>query len=383
MQAQMNAQFGIDMPAYVWALIAWVAVLALSAFSIDVGARVLGVLLVLELLSLVLVGLAVIFRGGGPEGFDLAASFSPGNILAGGLTGSAGIALAFAFASFIGFEATAIYSEESKNPKRTVPAATYGAVIAITVIFTLVAFAVVSALGTSTVIDEVVARSTVDDVPLADAANVIFSIANEYVGGWLGATMAWLVLGSLFTGLLAFQNSIARYFFSMGRAGVLPKRLRRVNRTGAPVAGGIVTSVITAVVIAVFWATGQDPVLQMFYWFSGLAVVAIVLVEILVCLAVVKHFRRDSEVRNPFVTIIAPILAALGLALAEYLLMSRFGLLSGEVAEGVDPTTQTWGLNTLGWILVLLPFAVFVVGTIVGAIRRKGENAAAVADLVS
>ena len=58
-------------------------------------------------------------------------------------------------------------------------------------------------------------------------------------------------------------------------------------------------------------------------------------------------------------------------------------LLTGEVAEGVDPTTQTWGLNALGWILVLLPFVVFVVGTVVGVVRRKGENAAAVADLVS
>ena len=35
--------------------------------------------------------------------------------------------------------------------------------------------------------------------------------------------MSWLVLSSLFAGLLAFQNSAARYFFAMGRAGVLPE----------------------------------------------------------------------------------------------------------------------------------------------------------------
>jgi amino acid transporter len=46
-------------------------------------------------------------------------------VLVGGFTGSAGIALAFAFASYIGFEATAIYGEESKDPKRTVPIATH------------------------------------------------------------------------------------------------------------------------------------------------------------------------------------------------------------------------------------------------------------------
>lgn len=41
------------------------------------------------------------------------------------------IALLFCFASFVGFEATAIYSEEAKDPKRTVPSATFQAVIVI------------------------------------------------------------------------------------------------------------------------------------------------------------------------------------------------------------------------------------------------------------
>lgn len=382
MAGQMDAKFGIDLPAYVWSLIAWAVVLVLSAFSIDVGAWVLGVLLGLELLSLVVTGLAVIFQGGA-DGFDIGASFAPDNILVGGLGGSAGIALAFAFASFIGFEATAIYGEESKDPKRTVPRATYGAVITITLLFALVTFAVVSALGASSVVEETVARSTVDGVPLADAAAVLFSVADEYVGSWMSEVMSWLVISSLFAGLLAFQNSVGRYFFSMGRAGVLPKQLGTVNAAGAPIAGSVVTSVITAAVIVVFWIADKDPVLHMFYWFSGLAVVAIVLVEFLVCMAVVKYFRGDREVTNPFVTIIAPILAAAGLVLGEYLLMSRFGLLAGTVAEGVDPAAQSWGLSTLGWFLVLLPFIVFAIGSVVGAVRRKGENAAAVADLVS
>ena len=101
--------------------------------------------------------------------------------------------------------------------------------------------------------------------------------------------------------------------------------------------------------------TDKDPVLNLFFWFSGLAVVAIVLVEVLVCFAVVAFFRRHPEETNVWKTLIAPILAALGLLLGEYLLMSRFGLLAGTVAEGVDPTTQSWGLNLLGYTLVFLP----------------------------
>ena len=63
--------------------------------------------------------------------------------------------------------------------------------------------------------------------------------------------------------------------------------------------------------------------------------------------------------------------------------MARFGLLAGTTAEGVDPTTQTFGLSTFGWILVLSPFIVFVLGLVVGALRRSEENADAVADLVT
>lgn len=50
--------------------------------------------------------------------------FDPSNILVGGLADSAGIAFAFAFASFIGFEATAIYGEKAVEPKKTVPRTT-------------------------------------------------------------------------------------------------------------------------------------------------------------------------------------------------------------------------------------------------------------------
>ena len=381
MSGQMDDKLGIDLAWWAWALLAWGVVLLLSAFSVDVGAKVLGVLMLLELSSLVVVSIAV-FAQGGPEGFDFGASFAPGNILVGGLTGSAGIALAFAFASFIGFEATAIYGEESRDPKRTVPIATYAAVTIITVLFAATTFAIITAMGAANAIEETVKRSSVDGVPLADSAQVIFSVATEYVGSWLADVMRWLVLSSLFAGLLAFQNSASRYFFSMGRAGVLPTRLDHVNKAGAPLLGSIVTSAITGLVIILFAVTDKDPVLNLFFWFSGVAVVAIVLVEVLVCVAVVAFFRRHPEEKNIWKTTIAPILAALGLIVGEYLLMSRFGLLAGTVADGVDPTKQAWGLNLLGYTLVLLPFVLFVLGTIVGTIRRRGENVSAVADLV-
>ena len=385
---QFNDQFSIDWPWYVWSLLAWAIVTGLSLFSVDVGAKVLGVFMSLEVLCLLIMALAVFFTGGGPDGFDFAASFAPGNVFVGGLAGSAGIALAFAFASFIGFEATAIYGEESKDPKRTVPIATYVSVTLITVLFGLSTFAIVSALGSADVVGQVVAIAGDD---LGNPAAVLFTVADTFVGDWLGSwagtlvstTMEWLVLSSLFAGLLAFQNSAARYFYSMGRAGVLPSALDRVNKAGAPLVATLTTSVVAGIVIVIFWVTDKDPVTNLFFWFSGLAVLAIVLVEILVSVSVIAFFRRTRLDTRVWQTIIAPVLAIIGLGVGMYLLMSRFGLLAGTVKADVDPTAQAWGLNTLGWFLVLFPFAMFVIGWVVGLLRRNDENEDAVKDLVT
>lgn len=380
---QFDARLGIDLSWWVWALLAWALVLGLSIMQVDLGAKLLGVLMLAEVAALGLVAVVVLFQGGGPDGLSPASSFSPAKIFEGGFTGSAGIALAFAFASYIGFEATAIYAEETKDPKRAVPIATYTAVTLIAVLFALTSWAVVSGIGSSNIVEEVANRSAIDGEPLADPAAVLFSVADQYVGSWLGTVMSWLVLTSLFAGLLAFQNSAARYFFSLGRAGVLPRALDRVNKGGAPVAGALTTSAISLVVIVLFVVTDKDPVLNMFFWFSAMAVLAIVLVEILVSAAVIAYFRRTGEDTRPWNTMIAPAISIVGLALGAYLVAARFGLLAGTVAEGVDPTAQTFGLSTLGWFLVLAPFIAFAIGLAVGRARRRSENAEAIADLVS
>ena len=380
---QLEAELGIDLSWWVWALLAWAVVLALSILRVDIGAKFLGVLMTIEVISLAVVAVVVLSQGGGPDGLSFGASFSPANILAGGFAGSAGIALAFAFASYIGFEATAIYAEEARDPKRAVPIATYVAVTLIALLFALTSWAVVSGLGSQSVVDRVVEISTVEGTPLADPAAVLFAVAREYVGGWLATLMSWLVLSSLFAGLLAFQNSSARYFYALGRAGVLPRGLDHVNRRGAPAVGALVTSAISLVVILLFVVTDKDPILNLFYWFSGVAVLAIVLVEVLVSVAVIVYFRRDTTDARVWNTLVAPALAIVGLVAGAYLVMARFGLLAGTAAEGVDPTQQAWRLSATGWLLVALPFIVFAVGLAVGQVRRREENEEALADLVT
>lgn len=380
--------YGLDLPWWIYAIVLIVIVWVLSAISVDVGAKVLGVFLVVELVCLLIVGLSILFHGGA-EGLDLAASFSPSAIFAGGINGGAGIAFAFALASFIGFEATAIYGEESKDPKRTVPRATYTSVVLITVIFGIVGFGLVTGMGHTDTANAVFAATAVDGVPLANPAGVLFGLTDQYVGTWMTELFSWIILTSLFAAMLAFQNSAARYLFSMGRAGVLPKALDRTNSRQAPIVATTVVSILAVLLTVVALIFNWDPIYQVFYWFGAVAVIAIVLTEVLVSLAVIVYFRRTKQDTRVWHTVIAPILAIIGLAVGEYMLCARFNLFAGTAADpaacpgdfgsGCGP----FEMSPTGWVLVLLTPALFVIGIILGAVRRNRENYDAVRNFVS
>ena len=372
------AGFGLSLPWWAWALISWVVVTLLSLLSVDIGAKVLGVLLSVELFALIITALAILGNGG-PEPIDFNASFNPALVFAGGFAGTAGIALAFAFASFIGFEATAIYGEESKNPKRDVPRATYWAIGIISGLFALVSFAMVVGMGSTQLIDQVIERST----GLADPAAVLFSLAAEYVSPELVLVMAILVITSLFAGLLAFQNAAARYFFAMGRGGVMPSMLGETNKAGAPQNGALLTSIIAGAVIVIFAAAGLDPFLNLFSWMSGIAVIAVVAVEVLVSIAVIAYFNKAGG-GTLWNSKIAPAASVVLMLAGLYLLMSRFNLLAGTTADGVDPSLpeSAWALSGLGWFFVLLPFLAMIVGYVVAG-TRKNKNDALVRDFAS
>lgn len=372
------ADLGVDLPWFVWFLVGWVLVTALSLFSVDVGAKFLGVLTSLEVLSMVVTAVAILANGG-PEGLNFEASFAPNNVFVGGITGTAGIALSFAFASFIGFESTAIYGEEAKDPKKAVRRATYWAVGIIAGLFALVSFAMMTGMGSSDAINQILERSD----GLANPANVLFSLAEQYVGPWMSSLMQVLIITSLFAGLLAFQNAGARYFFAMSRGGVLPKRLSHTNGRGAPSAGVWTMSVAGLIVVGLFALFALDPILNLFYWLSAVAVLAITLVEILVSIAVIAFFMKNKGA-NVWQGKIAPALAAIGMALAIYLVVARFNLLAGTAADGVDPSLpeSSFALSPLGWFLVTLPAIFFVIGLIVSVLDKK-ENSSLTKDMVS
>ena len=108
-----------------------VIVQVLGASGIEMGAKILAVFVLAEFSILIVFALVTLFKGGGPEGLGLTDSFSP----SAALQGAPGVALMFAVASMFGFEATAIYGEEAREPRKTVPRATYLSVAVITGFF--------------------------------------------------------------------------------------------------------------------------------------------------------------------------------------------------------------------------------------------------------
>jgi amino acid transporter len=349
MQVLMIKYGGPDLPWYVWAAGFLVIVGFLGFRSIDVGAKVLGVLMILEIGIVLVVAVAILVQGGA-DGINLT-SFTPSSFM----YGAPGIALMFAIASFIGFEATAIYGEESKNPTRTVPLSTYIAVTLIGVFYAFASWAIVLAYGVDNV--EAAAQN--------DITGLTFAAAATYVGPVAADIMEILLLSSLFAALLAFHNAIARYLFALGRQGALPAALAKTHpKHGSPYIGSLVQSISAAVVIAIFAVAGADPVLQLFTWMSGLATIAILILMVLTSIAILVFFQRHRVDTRLWNTRIAPALGSLGLIAITVISLANF-------------TTLISGSAALAAVLLIVIVVVFAAGVTLSFFTKPTPKTAA------
>ena len=144
----LDSLFGLSIDPFVCAGIAWALVAVLGYRAVELNVRVLGVLLVLEIIVLLVFDVVSTAKGGA-DGISMAA-FNPSTVeLGSGL----GIALLFAAVAFLGFEATAIYGEEAKAPRKSIATATYAAVVLIAGFYTLTMWALGNAYGNDKVVE--------------------------------------------------------------------------------------------------------------------------------------------------------------------------------------------------------------------------------------
>ncbi|MFI6057975.1 APC family permease [Streptomyces sp. NPDC051286] len=338
---------GLDTPWWVWALATMVVVQALGAAGIEMGAKVLAVFVLAEFSILLVFALVTLFKGGGPEGLGFTQSFSP----TAALQGAPGVAMMFAVASMFGFEATAIYGEEAREPRKTVPRATYLSVAVVTGFFAFTSWMLISSYGASHA-----TAAAGKALESGDATAFVFNPVADQFGGWTYHVLPVLLATSLFAGILAFHNSANRYLFSLSREGLLPRKLCALNQRRSPWAAGSVQTAIALVLVAPFALLGKDPVLTLFSWFSGVAVLGMMLLYFLTSVSVIVFFRRERLDTRPWNTLIAPALGALGLAGAIWLILANFTTLIGG-----DPGTATWLALSVPVVLVLGAVAARVV----------------------
>ncbi len=281
---------------------------------------------------------------GGASGLTLD-SFTPAAVAVPGMAA----VLACAFAAFTGFESTAIYRREARDPRRTIPRATFIAVAFLGLFYAFIVWTVIQAYGS----DKVVQAAT------DDAGGLFFAAITTYVGGWAADLMHVLIVSSVIASLLAFHNAINRYTLSLTEEGLLPSALGRIHpRHRSPYLAGAAQTAVGAVVVAGFALAGADPYTRLLLWVNTPGMIGLMALQLLAAAAVLCYFRRARHQEGVWRTVVAPVaaLALLGAALA--LVTANVELFSGAGT----------GTNIL---LVSLVPAVFVLGVALALRLRR------------
>jgi amino acid transporter len=163
--------------------------------------------------------------------------------------------------------------------------------------------------------------------------------------------MEFMVVLSIGAAALGVHNATARYFFAMGREGLLPRRLGRAHpRFNSPHLGSLTQVVLAVLIVYICAASGADPYLKLSPAFSGIGTLGIVLLQCGAALAAVVHFARKRD-RRIIRTMIAPGLGAIGLATVSVMMLLNYGSVTG--------LPSGWQ-NELPWALPLIAVAAAV-----------------------
>ncbi|MGC0364739.1 amino acid transporter [Rhodococcus sp. 27YEA15] len=332
---------GPSVPWWVWSVGALAVVGVLGYRHIELSGKVLGILLVCEVGIVIVVDVAVMVQGG--DAGMSTAMLSPGEFL----SGAPGIAMIFALAGYIGFEATAIFRDEARDPARTIPRATYLSLVLIGGFYTISSWSVVSAWG-----DEGAITAATDN-----PEGMVVDTAARYVGAFTGDLVQVLLITSLFAALLSFHNVLSRYIFSLGNTAVLPKQCGRSHpKHSSPHVASVVQVATAGLLIGVSALAGLDPVTEVFAWFAGVSTVGIVALMLMTSVAVLVFFRRSRVDDRLWNTVIAPAAGLVGLAVMLYMTAANLPLLVG-------------GSSTLAAVITVVLVATFLVGVALAVVR--------------
>jgi amino acid transporter len=287
-----------------WAVILGVGVIAVSYFGIQLSAWVLLSLTAIGVTMLVIFDILILAKGGA-DGLAWK-SLTPHGVSLGDLALGVGIAMT----GFSGFETAVFLAEEAHTPRKQVPKAVVGAVLAALAFFVFTTFSIVSGYG-------------LDKVGTAwptDSGGAVVALSAQYVSLGFGKVLLLLLAISSFASALGTANFTTRVAFSWGHDGYLPRAFGRTHRKhqSPHVAIGALAAMI-AVVFAgglIWQGSSLEGGLTFFSWLLQGGATGILVVYALVALAGALHSRRHGSTSVVDLWI-APALALVVVVAAE------------------------------------------------------------------
>ena len=137
---------------------------------------------------------------------------------------------------------------------------------------------------------------------------------------------------------------------------------RALNRALAP-SCAVIQTISAVLLVLPFALAGADPVLTLFSWFSGSAVLCVMVLYVLTSISVMVYFRRTRTDTRPWQTLIAPALATLAILGIVWLILANF-------------TTLLGGSGTAAVVLAVSIPVAFLIGVILWAATGRQRAAA-------
>jgi amino acid transporter len=326
LEPSIKAEYGVDVPWWIWVVagVALVIFFAYQGISISEKALIVtGLIEIVIMVALAFTGLA----SPGPGGFSFG-PLNPGNF---GLAGNLFLGVVFSIFAFSGWESTGPLAEESKNPKRNVPIGLVGSVVILTIYFVFVTWGYLVGIGVS----------KVGSIPTASAFPVATMAQRVWGGAWV--LLLFALLNSAIALSIACFNGGTRTWYAMGRSGVLPKMVGKVNPTRKTPVNAISLQVgvqVLAFACVLIW--GAENV---FFSWANAITIGLVLMYVLCNIGVVRYYLTEGRGQfNPLLHIVVPVIAsAAGIVVVWKSYFSPF--------TSTGPVF--WGLMTFIVVLVL------------------------------
>jgi amino acid transporter len=250
------------------------------------------------------------------------------------------LGVVFGFLSFAGFEASSTLGEETKRPNRDIPRAILGVAIFGGIYFFLVTAVEVMGFGTS--VKGVTA--------FINSTSLIGDLGTSYIASWLGNIITIGAMVSAFGCALACTVGASRLVFAMGRDGVLPRGLSRVQeQRRTPVVSSAVIVLAVYVVIAFTWFILRGTPFGLFVQTGEIGTLILLVVYVLATIGMVRlvFFTGQTQVRKW--EIVIPVL---GIIVLGYTLFRNVWPLPTGVAWWGPSVTIAWLIIGIGLVLL-------------------------------